>query len=136
MDMLKVPTLRKELEWITSNREAWDQCHWLTETTETECGTVGCLAGNAVAHSSEYTFSRGKSLYPFHIIDQMEVGWSDAAGEVLGLDHFEAADMFSAYNSLYRLWWLANKFSNGEIDIPPAIYAERQYWDADWEEQD
>lgn len=122
MDLLKVPTLRKELEFITTNRKAWNQETWLQASKISECGTVGCLAGNAISHSSIFKVPilvDENIALPIRISTGKPImSWEDAGAEVLGLSRHEASRMFGPYNSLYRLWWLANLYSNGEIDIP------------------
>jgi hypothetical protein len=120
MDMTKVPSLRKELEFITNHPDAWHQGHWLISTPHSECGTMGCLAGNAVAHCDQFILllKEDGCLYPERKFTRESVSWQVAGAEALGLTHFEAKEMFSGTNSLLRLWQLAHAYSNGEIEIP------------------
>ena len=126
MDMNKVPELRKELEFITANPDHWRQDLWWIDYAHllgSQCGTAGCLAGNVLAHSDQYTIvSRGAANYfPVEIASGQEVDWVSAARKLLGLNNMESSLLFATANSLYRMWTLANRFSKGEIEIPASI---------------
>lgn len=131
MDLNKIPELRKELEFITAHRDQWYQGTWWSESSENSCGTVGCLAGNAVNNSSEFTIEMSpyNVPYPKEITTGREWDWTRAGAEILGLTLDEAVDMFRAANSLYHLWALANKFSKGEIEIPNDVVKPDWYED-------
>lgn len=127
MDMLKVPTLRKELERITSNPEIWNQATWwdVVSSSENICGTKGCLAGNAIHNSTTFTIVECgvDDFVPQRISTGQRWDWEQAGADVLGLTEQEATILFSPSQSLYGLWVNANKFSNGEIEVPPSLYA-------------
>lgn len=134
MDMLKVPTLRKELERITDSPEIWSQATWWDVVSpkvgdsENICGTKGCLAGNAIYNSTifEIVDCGLDDFAPERIDTGQEWGWQEAGADVLGLTEREASVLFAPGQSLYALWFNANKFSNGEIEIPPGIYPPAQ----------
>lgn len=139
MDLNKVPELRKELEFITAHPEHWRQDFWWADRSEfdnydldednpfqnasSQCGTVGCLAGNAVAHSTTYFIQHESNgaFAPIHKATGHTWDWHTAGAEVLGLTHNEAQMLFSERNTLYRMWSLANEFSEYEIAIPDYI---------------
>ena len=136
MDLNRVPELRKQLEFITSHPEHWQQQYWWADRSQwdsyddneleptpfknAECGTVGCLAGNAVAHSDEFVIvHRGTGEYtPLRVATNHYITWQVAGAEILGLTDREANLIFSETNSLPTIWALANEFSKGEIEIP------------------
>lgn len=128
--MVNVTTLRKELEFITSNPKMHDQSLFLVKT---HCGTKGCLAGNAVAnHKPELIVWENNDEIPYL---QSIGGWFEEGAEILGLEMDQARSMFSAYNTLWDLWALAELFTNGEIEIPPNVKPQRRHLDyayAEW----
>lgn len=123
---IDVPRLRKELEYVTAHREQWSQGTWLHRTS---CGTVGCFAGN-VALNAGYlpVYERSKHTTTLtvrlsHEHDDRHV--ADVAAEVLGLSVKQLNSLFAATNTLYDLWNLASLFTNGEIEVPAEVEAEK-----------
>lgn len=113
---IDVPLLRKELEFITAHPEHWNQDVWLEK--HTECGTVGCLAGNTLLHTDNVTcYSNVRSRDVFYE-PLGEWSWTWEAKKVLGLTIQQADKLFYEHNTLYDLWRLANKYTDGEIEIP------------------
>lgn len=138
---IDVPALRKELEFITANRDCWRQEVWAERTS---CGTVACLAGNTVLHHYPDEQIRWEPVIIVdpednkRIVSQMGsvidpelarskgyatdlVTVSEAARLKLGLTATQARQMFSGDNTLRTLWNLANQFSNDEIEVPEEL---------------
>lgn len=116
---IDVARLRKELEYVTANRHQWSQGTWLTRTT---CGTVGCLAGNTVLNAGY------RPVYRPGVCHTTEVEVGDGvehvkhvATELLGLTREQSRQLFFVGNSLYRLWHLASRFTDGEIQVAPDV---------------
>ena len=101
---VNTPLLRKALEYITSNRKEWDQSCYLRET---ECRTVGCLAGHMVLLSG-VEYNRGAEFV-------------DLAVSLSGLSSTQALMLFSPTNTLLDLWELASIFTDGAIEVPPEV---------------
>lgn len=121
--VVDVARLRKELEFITAHRERWDQRTWLQRTV---CGTVGCLAGNAVLNAGYVPM--------FHIEESDATGWvvnaesqqcsvREAARRLFGLTPEQSEKLFSPFNSLRGLWLIAEQLTDGEIQVPPELDA-------------
>jgi len=145
---INVPLLRKALEDVTAHPEEWNQGGWavrllqgkdgaplsvsksrLVWVTEvelagsaqpTQCGTACCLAGNVAIKQlggkplfEEGYFNTGKVE-----LNGVKQFIRDAAQQHLGLMPNQADELFRSDNTLYRLWGLANQFTDGEIEIP------------------
>jgi len=140
---INVPLLRKELEFLTAHPEQHKQSWWLewrdAVLNETiECGTKGCLAGNALLHAgrlrghthvywtgSGYE-SDGTNYWPdgedyASYAEHSALSWTRAGAALFGLTYTQADKVFYQNNTLPDLWRLANKFTNGEIEIPPEV---------------
>lgn len=135
-----VERLLKEVTYITVFPERWNQGDWVIATEETKwdtsrepeaCGTMGCLAGNAVINAggklkwekaswydyvtqeykdywkTEFVFLPANTEYPEHI--------ETAAKELLGLDSDQADALFSGENSLNDMWEISYAISDGQI---------------------
>lgn len=122
--MVNVPELRKQLEFITSNREMWDQATWIDVPIEVQsleeanlwnCGTTGCLAGwTAVANGWRPT-----SNFAFTVIKGNRVmSVAGAAAEILDLTSKQADLLFHGGLSLEMLWCVAEVITDGEIMCP------------------
>lgn len=128
--MIDVARLRKELEYVTAHRDEWRQNTWLERTT---CGTVGCVAGNAVLHAGyEPVYGRNTSRSdaaaylhdPAHTTRSKIRPIADVARELFGLSEYQAGQLFHPQNSLYELWRFAERFTGGEITVPEDVRAE------------
>jgi hypothetical protein len=125
--MINVPLLRKELEYITAHPEEHDQLIWLRNRFEGEnrCGTAGCLAGNAVLHAgrvegwTDVKYDGRKYVVGPTRYFPSGGSWTDVGAELFGLNTDQAIDLFDETNTLRRMWRLANRFTYGEIEIPP-----------------
>ena len=114
-----VPLLRKTLEHITAHPEEWDQTVWMRNNAETACGTAGCPAGTALAiQGYEFEYGNLYSNQAHHIAGGDRVFIGEVAAKELGLDEFQAEELFDSVNSLRDLWALANEITDGEIEIP------------------
>lgn len=130
---IDVPLLRKELEHITAHPERWNQSTW---GKQTECGTVACLAGNAVIHNYpvesliwqtrkfvKYDGTRMETLTALDgvTINCLPYSVHEVARDLFGLTEDQAGAMFSATNTLSDLWEYANQITNGEIEVPEEV---------------
>ena len=132
--MIDVPLLRKELEHITVHRDEWDQSTWLRPSRTTECGTVGCLAGNTVLHAGWLPATTNgvvdldvasTSTQLEYVTDGRRVlSVRDVATGELGLNRWQASLLFNGQNSLPALWIMANVLTDGEVDVPPPLIEE------------
>lgn len=120
---LNVPLLTKVLDHITAHPKEWNQGLWAVQG-ET-CGTTCCVAGWAAVMSG-HTLDFEERSCP---CTQCEVEGAKAAsytteGEFicnvaqreLGLTVSQAGFLFSGTNNLDDLWFLANAYSDGEIE--------------------
>lgn len=134
---IDVELLRKELEYVTAHRDEWDQKYWMQRSSKTTCGTVACLAGNAVLHSDRFTVKveqvGSKHHYnPVRASDGTWVSWLRAGREVFGLSAREADRLFDSSNTLRQLWTLASEFTDGEIEVPLDVQREHDERTATW----
>ncbi len=125
--MVNVEVLRKELEFITSNQEEWNQEQWSCQ--DSECGTTACLGGWTVIHAgyelifddttaavvlSETGKSQRIETVANILLDLPRIARFDQFGESYYSDH----PLFEPQNTLTDLWRIANRLTNGEIEIP------------------
>lgn len=121
--MINVPLLRKTLEYITAHPEEWDQAYWGTRViNDNACNTSHCLAGHAVVLNGDQVLWSGDDDTEFANFIASGQLIQVRAEHLLGLAPPEARALFSHNNSLYRLWKIANRLTNGEIEIPEDIY--------------
>lgn len=121
---INVPLLRKMLEHVTSHPDEWNQDTWAVESEESSCGTAYCLAGHT-AESLGHTlvWQPGTNMASFCLAGGELRTIESVATHALGLKYTEAAGLFSACNELHTLWEIANKLTNGEIEIPDDLEA-------------
>lgn len=122
--MVNVPELRKQLEFITFNRQAWDQGTWIDVPVEVKsleeadlwnCGTTGCLAGwTAIANGWRPTSSVAYTVKKDNAVD----GVANVAARILGLTPSQAGLLFHGGLSLETLWYVAEVITDGEIMCP------------------
>lgn len=135
---INVPELRKQLEFLTANRDKHEQnvwysmnstmdveyiyheltdstCRVLREDAIWKCGTTACLAGwTAMSHGWRPVTNSGTHMYrDGEFNTAFHVGQ-----EILGLDRSQAHALFSGTRDLRGLWREANIMTNGEIEIP------------------
>jgi hypothetical protein len=117
---INVALLRKELEYVTSHRDQWDQRHWIRRTW---CGTTGCLAGNIVLNAGYQPVPdrTSKVVSPDHSAHRSV---ADVASELLGIDYRQAEQLFHTSNDIMDLWEAASSMTNGEIEVPPSVIEE------------
>lgn len=112
--MVNVERLQKELEFITGNPKRWNQRVWIDHT---ECGTVGCLAGNTVLHEEGVKtvpgLHRTVVCYRNVLLSVQEL-----AVNILDLDDDQQERLFGSYRTLAELWHIANDVTDGAIEIP------------------
>lgn len=131
-----------ELTKITVNPELHDQVVWTeaekdpNKTPESECGTVGCLAGNAVITAKFPLIWQEVENYNTDT-DRYEVKWrahdckvdgvietiENAARNLFELTHSEARDLFDQDNSLTDLWEKAIEYGNRWIGVTDVVNA-------------
>lgn len=76
----------------------WKQTFWLTRES---CGTACCMAGKvAVDDGGIPIFDTQGEAFRVRLPGGKTQGVSEYAREVLGLDYFDASDLFSANNQL------------------------------------
>ena len=126
---IDAPILRKALEHITAHPEEWDQNQWAAR--DTLCGTSCCLAGTiAVQQGYKFVFEKGKSSTTYASKDGLSAYIPHvAAAELLGCqvasfacdavaEYPAVRQMFDGANGLPELWRMANRLTDGEIEIP------------------
>lgn len=123
---IDVARLRKELEFVTSHPERWDQRRWAVRGPT--CGTVACLAGTTVLHAElELTWARNVGLTRGRRFDVEAAYTTDgrhvmaAACDLLGLTVAQTDRLFNPSNTLRDLWELAAEFTAGEVVAPPDL---------------
>lgn len=132
--MVHAERLRAALEYIVAHPEEWNQTNWVTRT---DCGAAGCLAGvvavkimgaQSVLHSAgvdstdmlEFDSIKNFDFTAGYV--ESEVSHvSDFARLALGLSHAQSDELFESDNTLHDLYWYANDYTNGEIEIPEDI---------------
>lgn len=121
---VNVPLLRKQLEWATSEHakatrgefSEWDQDKW--------CGTRCCIAGHTALDTGWTTHT-----YPDGAVSTVLTRGTESehvryvAQDALGLTWDEAQTLFDGKNQISDLWRIANKVTNGEIEIPAEVSA-------------
>lgn len=145
----QVALWRRTLTLITEHPEVHNQGEWLRETgwvggtSESRpvvvddarpwaCGTVGCLAGNAVLLSGRYPLR----IQPHggHV-DVLSRGvWSllervagELARDLLGLTDDQAEYAFDAWRTLVDLWVVAERVTEGRV-TPNQVAPELRTW--------
>jgi hypothetical protein len=129
--MIDVPRLRKELEFVTANRDLWEQGCWIGRA---ECGTVACLAGWTVLHAGYGPYERNLAFVRLPVDDPLRsrvrviptstsdaglANVDDVARELLGLTGYQAVWLFHPLNDLAELWRAAAAMTDGEVEVPP-----------------
>src|SRR5882762_7161389 len=127
-----VERLQAVLDTITKDRSRWNQRVWLEKSSDSACGTVGCLAGNLVLqdpqlqdivwHVDDVYSEVQHVVFPGGI----EIV-RDAAARIL-LDDYEALnsgddedtveDLFNGHNRLEDLWCIGQLLAEGRLEIP------------------
>jgi len=149
-EFVEVDRLRNELSYITTHPERWNQGDWVTALNDelkfapqppTACGTMGCLAGNAVVHADgdlhwekgewyDYTTGKYKPYWKTEFVtmpgaeDKEHI--ETAARDLLGLTSEQADYLFAAENDLDDLWRLAEIISDGKITAEDRAKAEAE----------
>lgn len=125
MDAVREPNvalLSKVLDHITAHSSEWNQQTWASVTA---CGTSFCFAGHAAIisgsappASSSFTttwrvdWRTGETLAPgVRGTPYTSVSVGEYARVVLGLDTYEAGQLFAGDNNLARLEMLVARFS-------------------------
>lgn len=143
MGKVKVKKLREALEYVTAHPEEWNQGVWAKRTA---CGTACCLAGRIVLQAGHeldyfpeerYDYDRGEFVRTGHWIAddivpdkkypegaaiekvaERALNYSPQKYIEMGEDYWDMADLFEGYNSLRDLWEIANKLTDGKIEVP------------------
>lgn len=114
---IDVPLLRKELEFVTYNRQHWRQATFLA--SEEACGTVGCLAGNGLLHAGQviaFTNLETRNVEFAPLFD-----WWDDGAKLFGITENQADGLFRGGNTLRDLWEIACAITGGAIEVPPDV---------------
>lgn len=143
MNFTESQRLIAELTKITVHPELHNQVVWTQadknpneQPPGTACGTVGCLAGNAVI-TARFPLIWGESEIWNDETDRYELKWraseckvegqiraiETAARDLFGLTQNEARDLFDQDNSLTDLWAKAIEYSNNWIGVEHVIEA-------------
>lgn len=113
--MANAQRLETVLNFITANRDKWNQGMWAEKTA---CGTTGCLAGwGGVLYAREQLTETVISK-DFAEYNPIGMDWTDLGAQVFELDYFEAEELFSGDNSLRALWELASDYTDGAVQVP------------------
>lgn len=113
---VNTPLLRKTLEHITAHPEEHAQGLWAKRTA---CGTACCVAGWAVQFTGhDLLFDLNGDAEHVVTADGDVVSISEIAEQELGLTERQSEKLFCGGNSVAILYTLANKFTEGEIEIP------------------
>lgn len=120
--MADIPLLRKVVEWVEEQEQLdEDDRSWLQNTwarrypseTENECGTAFCVAGKVVndagfvflwgydpkdPDTEEDLVAQGFATYCFNSKTNQIMFIRDAAAELLGIDSYDADQLFAYYN--------------------------------------
>lgn len=141
MDMFQAQRLVRELTDITVHPEKHDQTAWARSTaqdpTKTACGTVGCLAGNAVINAGhklhwEHVGWGDHPEWVAHYIEPEQKGQPvtrlirEEARDLFGLTSDEAESLFDQDNTVPNMWSQAIEFADGYIDMFDVVNAYTQ----------
>lgn len=143
--------LIRELTDITVHPEKHDQTMWARSTSDEvlnaetpaelgACGTVGCLAGNAVINAGyklrweNVGWSGHPEWIAHHVVDPQKADRrgrqiSTVARELFGLDEGQAEVLFDQENRVSRMWAQAIEFSDGYINEQDLIRAYKERGD-------
>ncbi len=105
----------------------------LQPNEEWSCGTVACLAGWAALLNGWRPIRRESDLV---YRDGRAEPVIDVARRVLDLDRDQAETLFVGSNSLEQLWQLASRYTDGQIQVPNDLPAERFLHDDDDDDDD
>lgn len=123
-DTIDVDLLRDRLEYVTAHPEEHDQGWW---GVKRGCGTAYCIAGHVViARGYELEWGEMSDIGPdgeyyAEIVRGTYHSISYIAQRELGLNAAQAVALFAGINSLWKLWHLAEEFTNGAITMPAGI---------------
>lgn len=118
---MKIELMEKVLNFITDNPKEHDQGAWVQRSPM--CGTTGCLAGHTVLMTGyEVAWIPGDFEATDVIINGADGRYAEpiciVAQRELDLTGFQAGVMFRSSNTLADLWFLANEYSDGVIEVP------------------
>lgn len=145
---VNVARLRAELEFVTDHPERWDQGAWWDlpgdATVDAEpgvdwtCGTTACLAGWTVIHEGYRPHDGDWENQVRHPVTDAAVPVDETAARLLGLNADRADYLFADSNTLRDLWEFAARFTDGAIQVPPAVAAGElyNYFDAEDDDDD
>lgn len=118
---------------IQENPEQWDQLNWIIQD---DCGTTACVAGHVVLREGHLV----RSVWHYFDADGA-FGWltqvtvdgewvsfnvRDVAQELLGLDSYRTALLFTSSNSLPELWMAFEGISGGTRRAPEGAVTKKQ----------
>lgn len=128
---IDVARLRRELEFVTTQPERWDQTCWvsvprdLRDPIDVEpgvdwtCRTTACLAGWTALHADHEPDVRYDSLVRAPGGDLVDV--AIVARRLLGLSYEQTDLLFHAECTLRDLWEFASAFTDGAIVVPANV---------------
>lgn len=131
--MVNVEVLEQELKFITRNPKHHRQGTWFDEVPDNACQTAGCLAGwTAIHHAKDELESKqvvrwlGDKQITFLEYEPKDVSWTRLGMQLLGIEDMDTADeLFNGDNTLWDLWNIASMITNGAIQIPEEVQAQR-----------
>lgn len=125
-DDIDVDLMRRTLVHITANKKNWDQYVWGKRGPG--CDTSFCAGGWAVALSGLKIVWTPDGLAPewewgnwVEFEDGTSTDVRVAARHLLGLTSLQADEWFDTKRSLYNLWTLASKWTDGAIEVPDSV---------------
>lgn len=119
--------LLEALNFIHDNPEKHEQGTWMDGSVAEQCGTQGCLFGWGLYMSGRMALNFEGRLVPIStafINHGHGNGYLEEGANLFGLTLDDAAELSYGYNTVSRLWWLANKYSKGVILIPDDVEVE------------
>lgn len=114
--------LLKTMAHIEAHLDQWDQGTWAMRT---DCGTAGCFAGTACLLAG-YQFDFSKAAYwtcDGTVTAELTTGEriSTKAKELLGLDAFQAEQLFAPSNTLLQLRQIVSELTG--VDLSDRVEA-------------
>lgn len=140
MDFEQVNRLRDELTFITVHPEKHNQDVWGEAPDDggkpSACGTVGCLAGNAVVNAGfeldwfQLFGDDGKSRWGASRVKGVRGARGktirSVARELFGLTEYQSDRLFDSPHNVANLWEMAIEYSDNRISLADAVDAFRK----------
>lgn len=124
MSEFNLPLLRKAVEWVTAQAalpppdRQWYQGSWRMSWPDAPCDTTYCVAGyiceinGAQWADDSSVVSEPEELAAFNYGEKTVVTASYRARRLLGIEEFEARDLFEAGNDSRRVVEVASRIAH------------------------